>query len=139
MPKNILVPLDLSKKNRAAIEMAASLGAAEGAETTLFHVIQTIDGLSQDELRAFYEKLEAKAHHAMHELAGPLRARRIAVRERIVYGEPVKEIVEHAQTNGTDLIVLSSHAIEREHPFHDWGTVSYKVAILCTCPVLLVK
>jgi len=41
--------------------------------------------------------------------------------------------------NRVDLIVLTSHKIDLAHPAEGWGTTSYKVGILCQCPVLLVK
>ena len=39
----------------------------------------------------------------------------------------------------TDLIVLGSHTIEPGNAARGWGTTSYKVGLLCRCPVLLVK
>ena len=50
-----------------------------------------------------------------------------------------REIVKQAVANRVDLIVLTSHKIDLAHPAEGWGTTSYKVGILCQCPVLLVK
>ena len=51
----------------------------------------------------------------------------------------VREIVSFTRENGVDLIVLSSHRIDKIHPAEGWATISYKVAILAPCPVLMVK
>ena len=49
------------------------------------------------------------------------------------------EIVKYASRNEVDLIVLSSHRIEKIHPAEGWATISYRVAILAHCPVMMVK
>ena len=41
--------------------------------------------------------------------------------------------------NDVDLIILGSQKIDPARPGQGWGTTSYKVGILCRCPVLLVK
>jgi hypothetical protein len=38
-----------------------------------------------------------------------------------------------------DLIIMASHRIDPDRPGHDWSSISYTVAILSPCPVLLVK
>jgi hypothetical protein len=38
-----------------------------------------------------------------------------------------------------DLMVLSSHLVDREHADIRLGIISYQVAIIAGCPVLLVK
>ena len=37
------------------------------------------------------------------------------------------------------LIILGSQKIDPARPGQGWGTTSYKVGILCRCPVMLVK
>ncbi|NIQ57073.1 MAG: universal stress protein, partial [Gammaproteobacteria bacterium] len=54
----------------------------------------------------------------------------VATERAIRYGKRAPEIVEHAEEMGADLIVLSSHRVDREEPGLTWATISYKVAIL---------
>ena len=58
---------------------------------------------------------------------------------RVSYGRRAEEIVDFAAEEDSDLIILSSHRIDLENPGSSWTTLSYKVAILAQCPVLLVK
>ena len=37
------------------------------------------------------------------------------------------------------LIVLRSHRVDAGTPVHGWATLSYKIAILASSPILLVK
>ena len=57
----------------------------------------------------------------------------------IRYGKRAETIVRYAEERGMDLIVLSSHKVDRDHPALGWGTISYRIAIVARCPVLLVK
>jgi hypothetical protein len=38
-----------------------------------------------------------------------------------------------------DLILLRSHPVGTDAPNRGWATLSYRVAVLAPCPVLLVK
>lgn len=134
--RRILVPVDLTPKNAAALDMAERL-AAGGGEVTLLHVIETLD-LPFDELEDFYLKLEEDAGRGLGELGRRLKEAGIAVREHITYGKRAAAIVEYADEIGADLILLSSHRLDRERPDR-WVTISHQVAILAECPVLLVK
>jgi universal stress protein A len=47
--------------------------------------------------------------------------------------------VRYADEQEVDLLLLSSHQVDRDHPALGWGTISYRIAIMARCPVLLVK
>jgi hypothetical protein len=36
-------------------------------------------------------------------------------------------------------MILSSHKVDRDHPALGFGSISYRIAIVARCPVLLVK
>ena len=38
-----------------------------------------------------------------------------------------------------DLVILSSHRVDRDHPALGLGTLSYRIAIVVRCPVMLVN
>jgi nucleotide-binding universal stress UspA family protein len=138
---HILVPLDLTGKNAAAIACAADLAAAGGGTITLLHVVEVVEGIPAAELKAFYKKLETRAAARLAAIAKKLRRRPgiAAVEARVVIGRRVEEILAHARAGGTDLVVLSSHKIDLERGTGAWGTISQKVGILAPCPVLLVR
>ena len=135
---HILVPLDLSARNRRALSTALALARANRARITLLHVIQRIADLPPADVRGFYEDLRKLAERKLARAARPFAARRIEVRSVVFVGTPAEEIVRYAARNRVDLIVLASHKIDSRSA-RGWGTTSYKVGILCPCPVLLVK
>jgi universal stress protein A len=138
MFQRILVPVDLTQKNARAVETARDLASESGGTVTLLHVIETLD-LPFDELEGFYARLEQKARRAMDEMAAPLQEAGLSFARRVSYGKRAEEIVDFAAEEDSDLIILSSHRIDLENPGSSWTTLSYKVAILAQCPVLLVK
>jgi nucleotide-binding universal stress UspA family protein len=142
MFEKILVPLDFTDKNRAAVERARDLVRAEG-EVTLLHVIEELADIPFEELEDFYRRLEERAVRRLKELAeiaGPARdGEGVEIRREVVYGRRAREIVRFAEERETDLIVLGSHPVDRERPGEAWATLSYQVAILARCPVLLLK
>jgi nucleotide-binding universal stress UspA family protein len=139
MFRQLLVPLDFTAKNEAAVTVALETAGRDGAEVTLLHVIETIEHVDFDEMADFYRKLEAWAAAKLQVLIERFTAAGVRARYEIVYGRRVGSILEQAVSEKTDLIVLSSHLVDREHPALGLGIISYQVAILASCPVLLVK
>ncbi len=139
MFSQLLVPLDFTDKNEAAITIAIDTARRDGAEVTLLHVIETIDHMEFDEMADFYRKLEARAAAKLAVLVERFAGAGVRVRFEIVFGKRAEAILEQTASGKVDLIVLSSHRVDREHPALGLGTISYQVAIVARCPVLLVK
>ena len=139
MFERILVPVDLSEKSMAAVDVAFEMAAQSESEVTLLHVIETVEHVSFDEMKDFYARLEASAKAGLQECAEQFVAEDMPVEEVVVYGHRTKQIVDYAVKNRTDLIIMASHRIDPDRPGHDWSSISYAVAILSPCPVLLVK
>jgi nucleotide-binding universal stress UspA family protein len=139
MFKHVLLPLDLDRVNQRVLATAREFASQRGARLTLVHVIQRIEHVPFEELRPFYRRLEKSARTKMSTVARRLARRKIACRVEVLIGSPAREIVRFATAKRVDLIVLGSHRIDLARPAAGWGTTSYKVGILCQCPVLLVK
>lgn len=143
MFRNILVPVDFTLKNEAALNTALDLARkAEGsgeAKVTLLHVIETIEHVEFEEMADFYRGLETRSAAKLYGMEERFKAAEVPVYHEIVYGKRAETIVHHAEERGVDLIVLSSHKVDREHPALGIGTLSYRIAIVARCPVLLVK
>lgn len=139
MFKRILVPVDLTRKSRPALDVALKLAIQNDAVVTLLHVIERIEFTNTKEMDAFYKKLERVARQKMSTFAKLFRDEGMRVEQQMSYGKRVREIVRFASSNKIDLIVLSSHRVNPENPGPDWGSISYAVGILSQCPVLLVK
>ncbi len=139
MFKQIIVPVDLTDGHARALDIAAALAAQAGGRVTLLHVVEAIAGLSREEGKDFYGRLEGKAREHLARLGAALAARGVAWQAEVVFGRRAAEVVRYAQQHGTDLIVLTSHRIDPGQGLANFGTVSHTVGILAPCPVLLVK
>jgi universal stress protein A len=57
----------------------------------------------------------------------------------IVLGKRHDEIIKCAVEKQADLILMSSHRVDPDRPAANFGSISYRVAVLAPCAVLLVK
>jgi nucleotide-binding universal stress UspA family protein len=107
----------------------------------LLHVIETIEHVQFEfeQLKPFYDRLEASARKGLQEFSERFVAKNLRVDWSVLYGQRTKQIVDFAIERRVDLIIMASHRIDPDRPGHDWSSISYAVAILSPCPVLLVK
>ena len=139
MYKRIMVPVDLTDKNASALAIAAKFARQNRGRVILVHVIETVRNIPLREMKNFYKRLEKGAKQKMTALANRLDEEEIPVEQEIIFGNRTEEIVKYADENRIDLIILSSHKVNPDHPGEGWGTISHKVAVLSNRPVLLVK
>lgn len=139
MFKSLLVPVDLSERNERALQTALELARKSHARVMLLHVIQSVPDLAFGELREFYGRLETASVAKLTRLARRFVVRRVRVTTEVCIGEPARDIVRIAAERGIDLIVMGSPRVRSGRRAAGWGTTSYKVGILCRCPILLVK
>lgn len=138
MFRRLLVPVDLTPKNQRAVRVASDLAREAGGEVFLLHVIETLD-LPFEELEDFYDRLQVQATERMQPYAASLADAGVQVSGHIVYGKRADRVLEFADENAVDLIILDSHKIEPGKPGKGFATLSYQIAIVASCPVLLVK
>lgn len=134
----ILIPLAFNDENEAAIKVGADLATRDGSEVLLLHVVETIRGIPFEEMRDFYQRLERRADTELAKLADRFRALEVPAKSDVVFGARAEQIVGYAKERGADLIVLSSHPASPDQPA-SLGTISHRVALFASCPVLLVK
>lgn len=139
MFQHILIPVDFSERNRAAVASACDMAKQSEARITLIHVIETIEYIAVEEMRDFYARLELSARHGMKGLADSLSGQGIPVEKVIVLGKRHDEIVRYAMENKVDLILMNSHRVDPDRPAANFGSISYRVAVLSPCAVLLLK
>jgi nucleotide-binding universal stress UspA family protein len=135
MFSRVLVATDLTAATRASLRTALDLAIPHEGEVLLLHVIRRIPGMTDGELRDFYDRLKTEAKTHMHELTQWFtRERGVDIACEIVVGQPAREIVRVAQKRNADVIVLAHD--EGGAPL---GSVSYKVTQLANCAVLVLK
>lgn len=136
---HILVPLDFTQKNNAALKIALKLAKQNHSHVTLLHVIETIDYAEDEEIAGFYETMKVRSRTRLAACGDRFRDLDIPVEEKVMLGRRGHGIVTYAMRKEVDLVVLSSHKIKLGQEPKGWATLSYQISILCQCPVLLVK
>jgi universal stress protein A len=141
MFQRILVPVDLTEKSLKAVDLAYEFATSLGTEVMLLHVIEIIEHVQFEfeQLKPFYDRLEASARKGLQEFSERFVSNNLAVDHDVVYGQRTQQIIDFAVQNRADLIIIASHRIDPNRPGHDWSSISYAVAILSPCPVLLAK
>ena len=138
MYKHILIPLDNSPSDEAILKHIRGLARLCGARLTLVHVADGFMARNQERLnldesdemredRAYLERRRA-------ELAGE----GFTVNATLACGEPTGHIVSIAESEGCDLIAMSTHG-HRLIADMILGSVANEVRHRTEIPVLLVR
>lgn len=142
----ILVPTDFSAPSDAALATAKDLATRFGATLHLVHVLEdpyAVAAYSADALGylppGLKESWHQEAEKHLNALLTPAeRAHFMATTTVLFSGSAAKEIVEHAQNNHFDLIVMGTHG--RGGMAHLLlGSVTERVVRWARCPVLTVR
>lgn len=140
--EKILAPTDLSDLSQAGIRYAMELARSEGAEVLVYHVVeasgewlvrhgelQTIDSLVQRHKTMLAQFVKMTRGDS---LSG------VSVRQEVDFGVSYEKILEKAEEEEVDIIVMSTHG---------WtgllhvliGSVTEKVVNRASCPVLSIR
>lgn len=139
----VLVPIDFSIPSRSALDAAAEISRACNAKVILFHVIEqdiypsfysegeeTIFDIDRNLPRIVRENLEEFVADSLE----PDLVEDYVVKKGLAH----QEIVDYAQKNHIDLLVISSHG-STGMEYLLMGNTAEKVIRQATCPVLTVK
>ncbi|MBA3036073.1 MAG: universal stress protein [Desulfobacterium sp.] len=137
--KNILVPTDLTEKSKKVFDIAISMITKDMGKITLIHIIEMIEGIEDEDMSSFYKKLSIRARKKMDEVVLDYKDRGLTINTEIIIGKRVPEIIRIVHERSIDLIILKSHKIEEVCAGEGWATISYKIAIMAPCPVMIVK
>jgi len=144
----ILLPLDGSEHSLKALDLASDLAEKHRAKLLLLHVIEC--RALPASLREFIgmEHLAGPPEWAREQLLGEdivraahekAQAKGVAATETIIEeGDPAKIIVEVAQRENADLIVVGARGLSDLEGLL-MGSVAHKVSHLAKCTVVTVK
>lgn len=135
---HLLVPLDFSDKNDTALETALEIVSTSPARVSLLHVIEPIGILDDSEIERFTDQLRRHADKELRKIARRFDGLNVTVNCENRLGHRARETAAFANDNEVDLIVLNSHRIGDSESGHQPG-LSYQIAILASCSVLLLK
>ncbi|GAB4262629.1 MAG: universal stress protein [Deferrisomatales bacterium] len=137
--QKILLPVDGSSYSMDAARRAASLARELGSRVLLLHVRDRVPDFLGD---PYYQKMLDQALARAEQLVRPylelLREAGVPVEERLLEGDPAKNILTVAAVEGCDLIVMGSRGLSDLEGLL-LGSVSHKVLSSAPCPVLIVR
>ena len=105
---------------------------------TLLHVIESLDVNEDDEVQAFYGKMEKRSREQLDRLCQAF-GDEIEVTTETSINNRARGIVQYAVDQQVDLIVMSSHQIDPAADRDRWATISYQVSLVCPCSIMLIK
>lgn len=140
MYDRILVPTDGSENTAAAIEQALGLAETYGAEVHALYVVNTgaMPSPEIDFREEFVREGERIGREATESVVGAAREAGVGATASIVRGTPYEEILEYAEDNDVDLIVMGTHGRTGLGHFL-LGSVAERVIRHSDLPVLVVR
>jgi universal stress protein A len=141
--ERIMVATDLTPASQSALDEALVLAKENGAELMLAHVCEA-PNLSQaaavspkvyDEWR---RNLKAGAQERLQPYLDKAREEGVHAGALVLFGAPDEAIIEAAQTNNADLVVLGTHGRKGVSRLF-LGSVASRVISTAPCPVMTVR
>ena len=138
MYEKILVPLDCSDLAEIALPYAEELAGSMGSEITLIHVSESADGEYDPMHRAYIEKMVEITKHSIKKYFEKLSVKTIKVGSVFFAGHIAEQIVDYAEEQKIDLIVMATHG---RSGIRRWilGSVAAKVVSASEQPMLLIR
>jgi universal stress protein A len=141
--RQILAPTDFSEFSKQAIDYALALAQTFDAKLLLLHVIEMpaypVEGFVPPSIgTTLLEDLERQARFDLAQVLPAAPDAKVEVMRQVVVGTPYRTIVEVAEAEKVDLIVMATHG--RTGLSHlVMGSVAERVVRTAPCPVLTVR
>jgi universal stress protein A len=141
--RQILAPTDFSEFSKKAAEYARELGQTFAAKLLLLHVVELpaypIEGLVPSTIGGtILDDLERQASLDLAQVLPETPNAPVEVIRQVVIGIPYRKIVEIAEAEQVDLIVMATHG--RTGLSHlVMGSVAERVVRTAPCPVLTIR
>ncbi|MFC1532449.1 universal stress protein [Thermodesulfobacteriota bacterium] len=142
--KKILCPTDFSEPSYEAVNAANKFAIHFNAELILIHVLSSVP-VYPDSVMFMGDPIDPAVHDDREEFAKKLLI--ITMQEKIpqevraqsvlLNGSAPDEIIKHAESEETDLIVIGTHGLTGWRRLI-FGSVAEKVVRLASCPVLTI-
>ena len=141
--RHILAPTDFSEYSKKAVASALELAQKFGAKLTILHVVELppypVEGYVPPSLSAtFLDDLERQATVDLAQVVPEAEAAKVEVARLVAVGTPYRKIVETAEADHVDLIVMAtagrtgfSHLVP--------GSIAERVVRTASCPVLTMR
>ncbi|MBU1002634.1 MAG: universal stress protein [Proteobacteria bacterium] len=135
----ILVPVDGSGPSLAAVRYGAGIAGLTGAAVMLLHCHKPVPSiLGEPNFQRVLERLEADAQRVMEGCLSELAGQGVEFTSKVIGGDTAQVIVEVAEIEGFDLIVMGSRGLGGVQGLL-LGSVTHKVLQVAPCPVTVVR
>ncbi len=140
--KHILLPTDFSEYSEAAVEYVKDIAKRHDSKITMMYVIDEgkkvqgwyVPHISLDE---FYREMEDEAKKRLEKCCYETMRDFKDVEKVVARGVPAEKIIDYAEKNGVDLIVMGS--LHKSGMDFFFGSTVAKVLKKAQIPVLCVK
>lgn len=139
--EHVVVPVDFSE-NTDKLEAYAQYMAQKLAAVLHFvHVVADYPGdamIGSPFAQQYKDKVIAVSEGKMENLIQNSREKCPECTGQVIYGDPVDQIIEFAETNNADLIIISTHGAKGLEKIL-LGSVAERVLKRAHCPVLVMN
>lgn len=137
MYDDILLPTDGSEGAEKAIEHALEL--AEIHDSTI-HALYVVERIHTADVgtEQIIEAMRSEGKRTVAEIAERAESKGIEAATEVKVGSPARDILEYAEENGIDLVVMGTHGRTGLNRYL-LGSVTEKVVRLSDVPVLTVR
>jgi len=139
--RRILITTDGSEPNKKAVSYGIELARLSGAKVNVVYVVDTAAFASvpmDAGWEMMYELLQKEGNEAIQQIVDDAKASGIDIEGSLLEGHPSHEIIEFAQNNEIDVIVLGTLGKGGLDRFL-LGSVAEKVTRNSKVPVLVVR
>jgi universal stress protein A len=136
----ILAPTDFSECSKQAVACTYELAQTFDAKLLLLHVVEPVDYPMRSYphlVTTMLDYSERQAHLDLAQMLPKAQDVKVEVTRRVIVGPPYRKIVEVAEAEKVDLIVMATHG--RTGLSHlVVGSVAERVVRTAPCPVLTI-
>ena len=141
MYDDVLVPTDGSDGTMQALEHAIDIASTRGAA---IHALSVMDrrlylAAGDDQKAELKETMRADAQSAVERVADEAEAAGVDFTTTVRDGIPYREILDYADDNAVDLIVMGTHGRSGRDKLANLGSVTERVVENTDKPILVVR
>lgn len=139
MYQRILLAADGSKNSIRAAQEAAKIASLIPDSTVEILFVADLSKIKSEVLHSQnHEEIELKRHQKLLPIVEQLSSKNVKHETKIITGDPGPAIVEYANNEKVDLVIIGSRGLNALQEFV-LGSVSHKVVKRVQCPVIVVK
>ena len=138
--KKVVVPVDFSSTTDKVVDYAMPVADKLGAEVLFFHAINDFLGydmmLAHPSFIGMTNDLEKESKERIDSLVEEYKDREYGVGGDVTIGDAAEEIIEYAQEQNADMIIIGTHGVKGLEKIL-MGSTAERVVKNAHCPVLI--